>query len=77
MQNETNRAVLEAGMRLLAQEYQENIATAKARANLTAVEQLRLRSELAKEYQRNRAQERTAINAQLRHDYEAARRLRR
>jgi hypothetical protein len=63
MQNETNRADLEAGMRLLAQEYQENIVTAKARANFTAVEQLRLRSELAKEYQRNRAQERTAINA--------------
>jgi hypothetical protein len=68
MQNETNRADLEAGMRLLAQEYQENIVTAKARANFTAVEQLRLRSELAKEYQRNRAQERTAINAQLRDD---------
>jgi hypothetical protein len=72
--NEMNRADLEAGMRTLTQEYQENIA-AKTRANLTMVE--RLRSELTEEYRRNHAQNRTGINAQLRDDHEAARRLRR
>jgi hypothetical protein len=56
--NEMYRADLEAGMRTLTQEYQENIA-AKIRANLTMVE--RLRSELTEEYRRNRAQKRTCI----------------
>jgi hypothetical protein len=39
--NEMNRADLESGMRPLKQEYQENIAAAKTRAYLTAVERLR------------------------------------
>lgn len=73
--NEMNRADLDAGMRTLTQEYQENIADAKTRANLTVVE--RLRSELTEEYRRNRALERTGINAQRRDDHEVARRLRR
>ena len=73
--NEMNRADLDAGMRTLTQEYQENFADAKTRANLTVVE--RLRSELTEEYRRNRALERTGINAQRRDDHEVARRLRR
>jgi hypothetical protein len=39
--NEMNPADLESGIRPLTQEYQENIAAAKARANLKAVEWLR------------------------------------
>lgn len=70
MWNQTNRTNYDAGIELLKQEYRAALADIKNNHNLTAIEKLRLRHELAKGYRRHRVQEREAIDAQLYADHE-------
>lgn len=70
MWNQTNRSNYEAGLELLTQEYRVALADIKDDYNLTSIDKLRLRHELAKDYRRHRVQEREAIDAQLYADHE-------
>jgi hypothetical protein len=70
MWNVTDRPAHEAGIRLLTQDYRAALTALKDRQDLTAIEQLRRRLELAEEFRGRCAQERKAINAQVRADRE-------
>jgi hypothetical protein len=73
MWNTTDRTDYLAGHRLLRQDYEATLADLKARQDVTATEQLRLRYELAEEYRMRRAQEMKAVRTQMKADAGIAR----
>jgi hypothetical protein len=57
---------------VLSQEYRADLSELMIRTGLTRIERLRLSKELTDRYMLQRTEEREAVAAQLRDDYEAA-----
>ena len=72
MWNQTGQPYYGAGLELLSQEYRADLSELMIRTGLTKLERLRLSKELTDRYMLQRTEEREAVAAQLRDDYEAA-----
>ena len=72
MWNQTGRPHYGAGLELLSQEYRADLSELMLRIGLTKLERLRLSKEVTDRYMLQRTEEREAVAAQLRDDYEAS-----
>jgi hypothetical protein len=71
MWNQTGRLYYGAGLELLSQEYRADLSELMICPGLTKIERLRLSKELTDRYILQHTEEREAVAAQLRDDYEA------
>ena len=72
MWNQRGRPYYGAGLESLSQEYRADLSELMLRTGLTKIERLRLSKELTDRYMLQRTEEREAVAAQLRDDYEAS-----
>jgi hypothetical protein len=72
MWNQTGRLYYGAGLELLSQEYRADLLELMICPGLNKIERLRLSKALTDRYMLQRTEEREAVTAQLRDDYEAS-----